>query len=620
MLASLPEAERAKALALLTDEQANELKWDWRFWARPKQLAPEGDWATWIIRAGRGFGKTRSGAGWVHERAMAYPGRWIALVARTPADARDYMIEGPGGLLRNTPPWERPLYEPSKRRVIWPNGAWATIYSDDEPDQLRGYSGDTAWLDEFAKFKHPRECWDNLQFGMREISNDRPRRLITTTPRPILILRELEKLPSTRVVIGTSHENRANLDPTWFAETILGYEGTRIGRQEVYAEIIDDAPGALWKRDMIRHIGREPDLLRIVVAVDPPASSSGESALAGIVVCGLGIDRRGYVLADYSGRMSPGEWGRKVIEACDTWRADRIVAEANQGGEMVRHTIQTVRENAPVTLVHASRGKQARAEPVAALYEQGKVDHVGSFPELEDEMCTWEPLSAMPSPDRLDAMVWAMTELAIGGGPMAFPLPIEQFVCDLIPIPSLWRQVCVIDIDHTHFAAVWGAWHRTTDTLYLTDTYLAPLSDLAVHAEAVRRRGSWIPILIDMEGHGRSHDAGWRLLQRLADLNLDVYPVPLDLEAGVAEITVRLSTSQMKVFSNLHGWLSQYRQFRRNDKLALVEQDNHLMRATALMAIAGPEAAITENRGTREVEEDVWEDEIASGSRSITGY
>lgn len=425
MLASLTVAERQAAIASLTESQANELVWDWRFWARPKQLAPVGDWSLWIIRAGRGFGKTRSGSGWVHERAIDYPGRWIALVARTPADARDYMIEGPGGILKNTAPWERPRWEPSKRRLTWPNESWATIYSDDEPDQLRGFSGDTAWLDEFAKFKNAREGWDNLQFGMREASTDRPRRLITTTPRPIPILRELEKKGTTRVVIGTSHENRANLDPSWYQETILDYEGTRLGRQEVNAEILDDVPGALWTMDIIdgpadapRRVKEAPQLRRIVVAVDPSGTKGdGEGDDIGIVIAGLGMDGRGYVLGDWTCQLSPEGWGRRAIEAYHNFKADRVVGEKNFGGDMVRFVITTADRKVPYKDVSASRGKAVRAEPISALYEQGKVSHVGSFPELEDQMCamTASGYVGEGSPDRADALVWALTELMLGG-------------------------------------------------------------------------------------------------------------------------------------------------------------------------------------------------------------
>jgi phage terminase large subunit-like protein len=297
-------------------------------------------------------------------------------------------------LLRTTAPHERPLYEPSKRRVTWPNGSWATIYSDDEPDQVRGFSGDTAWLDEFAKFKNAKTFWDNMQFGMREASRDRPRCL---TPRPLAILKEIEALPSTITVTGTSHENRANLDPSWLADTIAPYEGTRLGRQEIGAEYIASrrvlSGSGPWFEIAGFPVSKCPHMRRVVVALDPPASSGGESALAGIERSRVRrpLVRDGGLL----GRMSPGEWGARAFRAFDNWFADRIVAEGNQGGEM--DTIQTVRKNALITIVQASRSKQARAERVAALYEQGKVSHIGTFPELEDQLCSWEPLSGMRS-------------------------------------------------------------------------------------------------------------------------------------------------------------------------------------------------------------------------------
>lgn len=407
----LSAEDRRRALADLTDAEAEQLLYDWHFWARPKQLPPPGNWATWILRAGRGFGKTRTGSSWVHARAMEHPGRWIALVARTPADARDYMIEGPGGFLRNIHPAECPRYEPSKRRLTWPNGSWATIYSDEAPDQLRGFSGDTAWLDEFAKFSHSRECWDNLQFGMREVSGDRPRQLITTTPRPLKILTEIEASAHTVTVIGSSYENRANLDPIWLGQTLAAYEGTRLGRQEIHAEILDDNPNALWQRSWIERLRvvRHPALVRIVVGVDPPGGDDESAAYAGIVVAGVGQDGHGYVLDDCSQRGTPEQWGRAAVTAYHKHKADRLIAEINYGGAMVASTLRAVDAAVPVKVVTASRGKQLRAEPISALYESNRVHHVGTYPELEDQMCEWVP--GAKSPDRLDALVWALTEL-----------------------------------------------------------------------------------------------------------------------------------------------------------------------------------------------------------------
>lgn len=392
-------AEMVKKLGVA----AEMLLYIWRgWWARPKQLAPEGDWATWLLRAGRGFGKTRTGSSWVHERAMAKPGRWIALIAANPADARDYMIEGPGGFLKNTEPRDRPIYEVSKRRLTWPNTSWATVYSDEEPDQCRGFSGDTAWLDEFAKYKNPRETWDNLAFGMREASKDRPRRLITTTPRPITILMEIEKMKSTVTVVGSSLENRGNLAEEWFVE-LQRYKGTRTGRQELEAEYLTDAPGALWTRALIeKHripIDKLPQMQRVVVGVDPSGTDGSEDNKAnqvGIVCCGLGVDGLGYVLADNTCSLSPAGWGRRVVETFDVHDADLVVAEKNYGGSMVEFTLRTVNKNLPLRMVNAthrpsmsgvSRGKVARAEPVASLYEQGRIKHVGSFPEMEDQQC-----------------------------------------------------------------------------------------------------------------------------------------------------------------------------------------------------------------------------------------
>lgn len=367
---------------------------------------------------------------------MEFP-HWLALVARNPAEARDYMIEGPGGILRNTAPEVRPIYQPSIKRLTWPNGSWATIYSDEEPDQLRGFSGASAWLDELAKFAHAKEVWENLEFGMREATTDQPRILITTTPRGTgspggKQLQEIEKSRDTVIVVGSSDENKANLDPRWFAKTLDKYRGTRLGRQEIEASFINDVVGALWTRDMIEQCREEElhaDLVRIVVSIDPAASqgrgsitgtrkdqareSESDSNLTGIIVSGKSVNGVGYVLEDLSGRYSPDGWARAAIGAYDRWKADRIVAEANQGGDMVRRVIETVRPNLPITLVWASKSKQARAEPVAALYEQHKVVHVGAFPQLEDQLCEWQPLSGMPSPDRLDAMVWGLTDLLI---------------------------------------------------------------------------------------------------------------------------------------------------------------------------------------------------------------
>jgi len=426
-LASLPASERDPLIAELDAAQAQALLFDWRFWARPNQLPPAGDWTTWLILAGRGFGKTRCGAEWLRAQACGAtplaPGRArrIALVAETAADARDVMVEGESGLLTVHPPAFRPLFEPSKRRLTWPNGARATLYNAIEPDQLRGPQHDAAWADELAKWRHAAATWDQLQFGLR--LGPRPRQVVTTTPRPIRTLRDLMEDPDTVITRGTSYENVANLAPAFVKRIIKRYEGTRLGRQELKAEILEDLPGALWTRARIESLRRRaaPELQRIVVAIDPAVGGGIGSDETGIVVAGLGRDGHGYVLEDLSLRAGPDAWARRAVAAYRRWQADRIVGEVNNGGDLVEHVLRTVDPGVAYKAVRASRGKAARAEPVAALDEQGRVHHVGAFPELEDQMCAFgrdfDRATAGFSPDRVDARVWALTELMLQDAP-----------------------------------------------------------------------------------------------------------------------------------------------------------------------------------------------------------
>jgi phage terminase large subunit-like protein len=381
--------------------------------ARPNQLPPPGDWRVWLLLAGRGFGKSRTGAEWVRSETEAGR-RWQwAFVGATAADVRDIMVEGDSGILRISPPWFRPEYEPSKRRLTWPNGAVATLFSGDEPDQLRGPNRDGAWADEVAKWKHAREAWDNLELVLRAGSD--PRCVVTTTPKPIAVVRELLTDPLTTVTRGSTYDNAANLAPSFLRRILGKYEGTRLGRQELHAELLDDIPGALWQRAMLDdlRVAEAPELQRIVVAVDPAVTSGEDSDETGIVVAGKGIDGHGYVLADLTCRLSPDGWARRAVQAYHTRRADMLVAEVNNGGELVETTIRTVDPLVAYKAVRASRGKRVRAEPVAALYEQGRVHHVGSLADLEDQQCNYTPDGYDGSPDRVDALVYALTELLL---------------------------------------------------------------------------------------------------------------------------------------------------------------------------------------------------------------
>lgn len=377
----------------------------------PHQVPPAGDWRTWAVVAGRGAGKTRAGAEWVLSRVRAGDRR-IALVAPTAADARDVMVEGDSGILAIAGAGERPLYEPSKRRLTWPNGALATTYSADEPERLRGPQHDAAWADEIGAWRYATEAWDMLMLGLR-LGTD-PRVVATTTPRPTPLVRMLLDAPTTAVTRASTYANAANLAPQFLEQIIRRYEGTRLGRQEIAGELLTDVPGALWQRDRIDalRVVTAPDLTRVVVGVDPSGSSDGDEQ--GIVIAGVGVDGHGYVLGDASCALSPEGWARRAVEAFRLHRGDRIVAEKNYGGDMVASTIRTVDPRVPVKLVTASRGKALRAEPVAALYEQGRVHHVGALPVLEDQLTNWAPDGYDGSPDRLDALVWALTELMLG--------------------------------------------------------------------------------------------------------------------------------------------------------------------------------------------------------------
>lgn len=408
----------------LSPEAIFEYLYDWKRHGRedqqlPQEMYPGGGKHTWLILAGRGWGKTRVGAQIVMDEAKSGRSKRIALVAETAADARDVLVEGDSGIIKNSNPDFMPIYEPSKRKLTWPNGVIAHTYNAVEPDQLRGPQHDFAWCDELAKWMYAQETWDMLQFGLR--LGQHPRQMVTTTPRPIPVVRELIRDPYTYITRGRTLDNRANLAKTFLEKIVKKYEGTRLGRQELDAEILDDMPGALWTRAMLDRAfiswEKAPVMEEIVVSLDPSGISDddddGDSV--GIIVAGRNGDH-GFILEDLTCREGPQEWGTRVVNAYKRWSADRVIAEVNYGGAMVEHVIRTIDPNVPVRIVHASRGKAIRAEPVSALYEQNRIHHLGAFPDLEDQMTllTRAGYQGLGSPDRLDAAVWAITDMFIG--------------------------------------------------------------------------------------------------------------------------------------------------------------------------------------------------------------
>lgn len=473
--------ERNGFFSLLSPREQQEFLYRWNFWARPEQRPPAGDWSIWLIMAGRGFGKTRAGAEWVRSIAESDGSARFALVGANYAETRTVMVEGESGLLSIAPPDQRPLWEPSLKRLTWANGAQAYLYSAAEPEGLRGPQHIHSWCDEIAKWMNnagqAEAAWDNLKMGLR--LGFRPQMVATTTPRPVPLVRALAS-GEVAITTGRTQDNALHLPDVFLTAMTADYGGTRLGRQELDGELIEEVEGALWTRALIEECrvskspypsgvsgqsvartdlkrpgavspdtglgwglssisnseaGIEPassyptpspslkreglisSMARIVIGVDPPASATGDAC--GIVVAGLGADGKAYILADCSvEQASPETWARRVADAADRFAADRVIAEANQSGAMVKSVLHAAKISLPVKLVHASRGKVARAEPVAALYENGRVHHVGAFPQLEDEMCGlligggYEGPGR--SPDRADALVWALTELMLG--------------------------------------------------------------------------------------------------------------------------------------------------------------------------------------------------------------
>ncbi len=398
---------------------ADALEADWSTVARPNQLPPPGDWRVWLLLAGRGFGKTRTITEFVRAEVEAGRATRIAVVGATAADCRDVLAEGPAGLLAIAPRWNRPTYEPTKRRVTWPSGAVATLYSADEPARLRGPQHDLAICDELAAWRYP-EALDMLLLGLRLGRN--PRVAIATTPRSTRVIRELLAREGRDVVVtrGSTLENRENLAPAYIEQILERYKGTRLERQEIFGEVLEDAEGALWSHEVLEatRVTEAPsNMQRIVIAVDPAGSAEEGADETGIIVAGLSQDRRAFVLDDLSGRFAPPDWAKRAISAYHAWRADRVVCETNYGGAMVAATIAAIDPSVPVKEITSSRGKVLRAEPIAALFEQRRAHIVGHFAELEDQACNFTAdwsRSRDGSPDRVDALVFAMTELTAG--------------------------------------------------------------------------------------------------------------------------------------------------------------------------------------------------------------
>lgn len=414
-------------LAGLSDDALMALPWLFEFWALPHQLPPEGAWKTWVIMGGRGAGKTRAGAEWVRAQVEGSragdPGRArrVALVGETIDQAREVMVFGESGILACSPPDRRPVWEATRKRLVWPNGAVAELYSAFDPDSLRGPQFDAAWVDELAKWRKAREAWDMLQFALR--LGDHPQQVVTTTPRNVGVLKAIVKNPSTVLTQAPTEANRAYLAASFLEEVRARYAGTRTAREELDGMLLEEAEGALWTTAALDS-GRKPapaSFSRIVVAVDPPVTGHAGSDECGIVIAGAVTEGppsqwRAFVLEDASVRgAAPADWARAAIAAMDRHGADRLVAEVNQGGDLVETVVRQIDPMVPFRAVRASRGKCARAEPVAALYDQGRVHHAGSFHALEDQMCrmTQAGYEGQGSPDRVDALVWALTDLMV---------------------------------------------------------------------------------------------------------------------------------------------------------------------------------------------------------------
>lgn len=418
-LASLPEAERSAVIASLDPADLEALPFVWPLWARPDQLPPPDPWRTWLLLGGRGSGKTRSSSEWIRSEVESGKRAQIGVIGPTSDSLRRVQVEGPSGILSVSPRWFRPIYEPSMRRLVWPNGSVGHLFSAEEPDRLRGPNLDLAWLDELCAWPEAEAAFDMVSMALRIPGplGHPPQMTISTTPKAGKLLRAILGAPTTITTRAKTSANIANLDASTLAYLNTKYGGTSLGRQELDAELLDAVEGAMWSRALLQSAqAPRPSLerlRRIVVAIDPAGGTGKGSTETGIVVAGVDRAGHGYVLADLSGKYNPEQWARRAVTAYRQHKADRIVAERNFGGDMVEATIRMIDRSVPVRMVTASRGKMLRAEPVVALYEQHRVSHSPGLHELEDQLCQWDPRGNDPSPDRMDALVWGITDLMV---------------------------------------------------------------------------------------------------------------------------------------------------------------------------------------------------------------
>ena len=400
------------------DIDARILRLEWIHLARPKQLTPKGDWSIWLILAGRGWGKTLTGAQDMAWFALNNPDSRLAIVAPTFADGRDTCIEGESGLLSIMDEKIIANYNRSLGEIVLHNGSRFKTFSADTPERLRGPQHHRVWCDELGSWKYT-ETWDQMMFGLR--LGEHPKVVVTTTPKPIPLIKDLLKRKDTYTTTGSTFENKDNLAEASLSQLKEKYEGTRLGRQELYAEVLEDVEGSLWSRDkiessMVRYNEKLPSFKRIVIAVDPAVTANKRSDETGVVVCAEDFQGKYYILNDLSGKYSPDAWAKKVVEAYESYKADKVIAEVNNGGDLVERVVKTVDRNVNYKSVRATRGKFVRAEPIAALYEQKRVRHLNRFNLLEDQLCSYNPEITSQSPDRLDALVWGLTELSARSG------------------------------------------------------------------------------------------------------------------------------------------------------------------------------------------------------------